>query len=81
MNIHAVHWKHKGVVIMCKCGDPRCIGFYLLHPKEMGEIGNIKSKELKENPNCTFKLIDSPPSGEIYTKFMELHVLSADMAE
>lgn len=60
---------------MCKCGDPRCSGFYLLHPKELCKLSEIKNRELKNNQNCIFILKDSQPSGEIYTKFKELHVL------
>lgn len=56
-----------------KCGHENCTGFYLLHPKELSDIPNIKQKELKENNNMKFDLIDSPSSGEVYTKFKELH--------
>lgn len=61
---------------MCeKCGKDNCTGFYLFHPKEMVRISEAKEKERKRNPNCDFVLIDSPSSGEIFTKFKELHVL------
>lgn len=61
---------------MCKiCGNDKCCGKYLLHPKELNMIHQIKEKELYENPNRTFILIDSPSSGEIFTKFKELHVI------
>lgn len=61
---------------MCKiCGNDKCSGKYLLHPKELKEIPKIKEKELAENPNRTFLLIDSPSSGEIFTRFKELHVI------
>lgn len=53
----------------------KCSGKYLLHPKELYKISEIKAKELTENPNRTFILIDSPGSGEIFTKFKELHVI------
>ena len=61
---------------MCSiCGNDKCSGKYLLHPKELSKILEIKRKELAENPNRTFKLVDSPSSGEIFTKFKELHVI------
>lgn len=63
---------------MCKkCGHDNCIGFYLLHPMEFKDIGKIRKKELAENPNRTFDLIDSPSSGETFVKFKELHVLES----
>lgn len=58
------------------CGNARCIGKYLLHPKEMIKIPRIKEAELKANNKRTFKLVDSPSSGEIFTKFKELHVIA-----
>lgn len=61
---------------MCKiCGDDRCSGKYLLHTKEMKDLFNIIEKELRENSKRKFLLIDSPGSGEIFTKFYELHVI------
>lgn len=61
---------------MCKiCGNDKCSGKYLLHPKELKEIPKIKEKELEQNPNRTFILVDSPSSGEIFTRFKELHVI------
>lgn len=61
---------------MCKiCGNDKCSGKYLLHPKELKEIPKIKEKELEQNPNRTFILVDSPGSGEIFTRFKELHVI------
>lgn len=61
---------------MCKiCRNDNCIGKYLLHPKELCEIPKIKQKELEENPNRTFIMVDSPSSGEVFTKFKELHVI------
>lgn len=62
----------------CKCGNPLCTGFYLLHPKEMGMLDDLMVQELKKNPKCSFKLMDSPPSGEIFTRFRELHVRSSN---
>lgn len=61
---------------MCKvCGKDGCIGKYLLHPAEFKEIPRLKEKELLESPNTTFELVDSPSSGEMFTKFKELHVI------
>ena len=62
--------------VMCKiCKNDNCIGKYLLHPKEIkqGAISTIKANELKENPDREFLLVESP--GNLYTKFMELHVI------
>lgn len=59
---------------MCKCGRENCSGAYLLHPKELFEIPRIKQKELELNPNAKFDLIISPSSGEVFTRFYELHV-------
>lgn len=60
----------------CKCGNAKCKGFYLLHYKELHKVEDLKRKVLVEDCNCTFNLIDSPSSGEIYVKFKELHVIS-----
>ena len=61
---------------MCKnCKNEACIGRYLLHPAEMHKVGKLKEKHLSENPNTKFELIESPSSGESFTKFMELHVI------
>ena len=61
---------------MCKkCGDDRCSGMYLLHSKELSNRFGIIKKELTENSNRKFILINSPSSGEIFTRFYELHVL------
>lgn len=62
---------------MCNiCNNDRCIGKYLLHPKERVLIPLIKQEELKANSGRTFILVDSPSSGEIFTKFKELHVVA-----
>lgn len=62
---------------MCSvCKNDRCIGKYLLHPKEMIYIPRIKSEELNANPERSFILVDSPSSGEIFIKFRELHVVA-----
>ena len=61
---------------MCtKCKDDRCSGMYLLHSKELSDRFKIIKKELTENSNRKFILINSPSSGEIFTKFYELHVI------
>jgi hypothetical protein len=61
---------------MCKiCGDNRCLGKYLLHERELFKVSDIEREELKVNPKRDFKLVRSPSSGEIFTKFYELHVL------
>lgn len=64
----------------CKCGRKECTGFYLLHTKEMDKIFRIKKEEVEAHKNnrLEFDLMDSPSSGEIYTRFKELHVLSYD---
>lgn len=62
---------------MCKCGNRNCKGFILLHQKELKKIDEIKKRELEEDPDCRFELMDSPSSGEIFTKFYELHVRSS----
>jgi len=57
---------------MCKnCKTEGCIGFYLLHPAEIHKIESLKAK----HPNATFQLIVSPSSGEIFTRFSELHII------
>lgn len=64
---------------MCRCGRcgrANCTGYYLLHKAELCKINEIKEKELKENPDCIFDLIDSPSSGETPGTFKELHVLN-----
>lgn len=61
---------------MCtKCKDDRCGGMYLLHSKELSDRYRIMKKELAESANRKFILINSPSSGEIFTRFYELHVL------
>lgn len=61
---------------MCtKCKDDRCGGMYLLHFKELKDKYKIMRKELLENKNRKFILIVSPSSGELFTKFYELHVI------
>lgn len=62
---------------MCKCGNEKCKGFYLLHPKELIQVRQLKENELKADQDCTFDLKVSPSSGEIFTKFYELHVIGS----
>jgi hypothetical protein len=54
--------------------DPNWIGFVLLHEKELHEVDDIKVRTIAEYGDVTFELLDSPSSGEIFTKFYELHV-------
>lgn len=62
---------------MCNiCNNDRCIGKYLLHPKERVLIPLIRKEELKVNSERSFILLNSPSSGEIFTKFKELHVIA-----
>ena len=61
---------------MCtKCKDDRCSGMYLLHSKALSNILGIIQKEIQEHQNRKFILINSPSSGELFTRFYELHVL------
>ena len=62
----------------CKiCGKERCVGRYLLHPKEVRlYVPRIKKTNLNLYPNRTFELVDSPSSGEIFITFKELHVIA-----
>lgn len=60
---------------MCKiCKHEGCTGKYLLHPKELKFVPLIKERELAKDPDYKFELVDSPSSGEMFTKFKELHV-------
>ena len=55
---------------MCtKCKDDRCGGMYLLHSRELSDRYRIMKKELAESANRKFILINSPSSGEIFTRF------------
>lgn len=70
-----LNWKE--VNKMCNiCGNDRCIGKYLLHPAEFGIINGLKKHELETDNTRTFELVDSPSSGEIFTRFKELHVIA-----
>lgn len=61
---------------MCKCGNEKCTGFILLHEKELSELEEIKRIQCNECGDVRFELKDSPSSGEIFTKFYELHVIN-----
>ena len=37
------------------CGHSGCTGRYILHPKEMKFISQIRQKELAEDPSVKFK--------------------------
>lgn len=58
----------------CKCGNEKCKGFFLLHSKELYKMAELEQKELLKDPECTFELLTSPSSGEIFNTFKELHV-------
>lgn len=64
-----------------KCGKENCSGFFLLHSKEMSEIPRLKARQRELDSECEFELIDSPSSGEVFTKFKELHVISEKLAK
>lgn len=53
--------------------DPNWIGFILLHEKELFKVDELKEKTIAEYGDVSFKIVDSPSSGEIFTKFYELH--------
>jgi len=61
--------------IICKCGDKDCLGWVLLHEKETKNMNNIKKFIIDRYGDVEFKLKDSLSSGEIFTKFYELHVV------
>ena len=63
---------------VCKCSDKRCLGFVLLHEKELKDIKQTKGSICKEHGDVSFELKSSPSSGEIFTKFYELHVIKED---
>lgn len=52
--------------------------FLLLHEKELNEIEQRKDDMRKEHGDVSFNLERSPSSGEIFTKFYELHVIKND---
>lgn len=61
---------------ICKCGNEKCFGWLLLHEKELIELDEIKAEQRKQHGDVRFELKDSPSSGEIFTKFYELHVIA-----
>ncbi|OSA95704.1 UNVERIFIED_ORG: hypothetical protein B2H93_04600 [Clostridium botulinum] len=63
-----------GDLNICKCGNEKCLGFLLLHEKELEEIEQRKDSIRKKYGQVEFNLKRSPSSGEIFTKFYELHV-------
>lgn len=62
--------------MICKCGNTKCKGYYLLHSKDLNSFSDLKQKELNIDPECTFETLTSPSSGEIFNTFKELHVRS-----
>lgn len=60
---------------ICKCGNKKCLGFVLLHEKELAEIGQIKDSIRKEHGDVSFDLKRSPSSGELFTRFYDLHII------
>jgi hypothetical protein len=55
-----------------------CLGFVLLHEKELEGIEQIKDSICKRHGNVEFDLKRSPSSGEIFTKFYDLHVIKIE---
>ncbi|MEK3917260.1 hypothetical protein [Paenibacillus sp. FSL H7-0331] len=53
--------------------DPNWLGFVLLNERELHKVDDIKGKTLAEYGDVSFELLDSPSSGEIFTRFYELH--------
>lgn len=63
---------------ICKCGNAKCNGFTVLHPIEVArDMKEIKERMKSQCGNVKFELKDSPSSGEIFTKFYELHVINS----
>lgn len=60
----------------CKCENKNCLGFLLLHENELIDIKQTKKRMREKHGDVTFELKLSPSSGEIFTKFYELHILS-----
>jgi hypothetical protein len=61
--------------IICKCGDKDCLGWILLHEKETNNMTELKELLIDKHGDVQFKLKDNPSSGELFTKFYELHVI------
>ena len=65
-----------------RCGNDNCFGYVLLHPKECGvvNIARIKANaKVDHGQDIKFNMIDSPSSGEVFTKFKELHMISNNL--
>jgi len=65
-------------ITICKCGEVDCLGFVLLHEKELDDLDymeDIQNVLSWKHGNVDFKVVDSPSSGEIFTKFYELHMI------
>lgn len=61
---------------MCSlCKDDRCIGFILLHEKELKDIREVASNYSVENPKVKFILIGDPDNISTSTNFYQLHVI------
>lgn len=58
----------------CGCKNEKCIGFRLLHEVEVSRIEEIKEEIISKHGDVEFDLKTSRSSGEIFTKFYELHV-------
>lgn len=59
----------------CECGNKDCLGFLLLHEKELITIEQTKDAMREKHGDVNFELKLSPSSGEIFTKFYELHII------
>jgi hypothetical protein len=57
-----------------RCKKPGCIGYVLFHPKELPQLEQVKKDLTEKYGEVRFDLVDSPSSGEIFTKFKELHL-------
>ena len=62
---------------ICKCGNEKCLGFILLHEKELSELEKTKDSIRKEHGSVSFDLKRSPSSGELFTRFYDLHVIKS----
>lgn len=62
--------------ITCKCGNNECLGFSLLHEKELKFVNDVKECFRIKYGDVDFELKVSPSSGEIFTKFYELHIIA-----
>ena len=62
-----------------RCTDTKCLGTILLHEKELIDIDERKVRLKVVYGDVTFNLTVSPSSGEIFTKFYDLHVLTKEL--